>query len=603
VTRPRWLANPGLATRLAIAFVAISGIVIVAFAWLTSRRAQMVLRDELGEKLSSIAELASQDEKVQALPYAMRAGADGGEIVRAARVRLRAMQKGTAIGNLTVFDPKYLVLADARGQYQFRDPNMLLRLDRTELSKVWRGQLAYSPVYEGEDGNLYLSAYAPVRVGGEVRLAVGAEASAKFLQRVWQLRKYYTIAGLVMILLSGLLGWLTARTITRPLRKLRVAAERLERGEYGATADVQAGYEVGELAGAFNRMAKMINVRRELLLENMSNGLIAVDQAGLVTEVNRTAEELLGQRRGALEGRTFRGLLPPELAQALEETLAGDEPLRAEKATITGPAGSRTFQVSTSVLQDPDGTTGGAEVSFLDVTEIEQLTAAFETQRRFAAIGEMAAEVAHQIRNPLAAIQGFAELLRADLDGKGKSREYLDDLLKEVRGTEKIVGSFLQYARPSYLELGDVDLNAMCNRIGRSMRPEFDAAGVAVDVAVAPGIPVIRADARSVTQALTNLVRNALDASKRGGRVVLGAAAADGGVRVTVDDDGSGIPPAIYPRLFTPFVTSKAKGTGLGLSLAKKFVEAHGGTIALASRPQGTRAEIWLPGAPPPEVS
>jgi len=591
----RRFRNPGLATRLAIAFVAISGVVIIAFAWLTSRRAQMVLRDELGEKLSSIAEIASQDEKVQALPYAMRAGAGGGEIVRAARRKLAAMQKGTGIENITVSDQENRVIADARGLYEFHDPGWPLRLDRAELSKVWRGHMAYSPVYEGQDGKLYLSAYAPLRVGGEVKLAVGAEASAKFLQRVWQLRKYYTIAGLLMILLSGVLGGLTAQTITRPLRKLRVAAERLEHGEYAATADVKAGYEVGELARAFNRMAKMINVRRELLLENMSNGLVAVDQAGVVSEVNRAAEELLGLKRDSVEGRPFRGRLPAELAAALEETLAGDEPLRGEKVDVAGP---RTFQVSTSVLRDSDGTAVGAEVSFLDVTEIERLTAAFEAQQRFAAIGQMAAEVAHQIRNPLAAIQGFAELLHSGTDSKGKHKEYLEDLLLEVRATEKIVGSFLQYARPSRLELGVVDPAGLAESVVRSMTPEYDAAGVGLELKVEGRVPVIRADAKSVSQALANLARNALEACAREGGVVVAVAAAAGGVRFTVEDDGEGIPPAIYPKLFTPFVTSKAKGTGLGLSLAKKFVDAHGGTIALAPLKRGVRAEMWLPAVP-----
>ncbi len=592
---------PGLSAQFAIAFVAVTGVGIMAYGWYSARLAENFLRWELGEKLLTFARLASADDKVRALPFATRTGAAGGEIVAAARVRLAAHVKDMGIGNLIVTDRDSRVIADARGRYRFGDRSYLLRLDASELGRVWSGQLAYSQVYEGEDGKLYLSAYAPLMIGSDIRLAVGAEASAEFLQRIRYLRTRLYQIGATVLALAVLFGLLTARTITHPLRQLTVAAQRLERGDYDATASVRAGAEVGELARAFNRMARMINVRRELLLENMSNGVVAVDQHGTVTEVNRAAETMLGVRRDALLGASFRGALPPELSQALDETLAGDEPLKGEKFDIRpGGGDTRVLQVSTSALRDADGSLVGAELSSLDVTELERLTGALESQRRFAMIGEMAAEVAHQIRNPLAAIQGFADLLRSQVNGDHKSREYLEDLLKEVKATEGIVSSFLAFSKPSRLELRPVDAAEVVHGTCRAMRPEFDASDIILSEAVRDRLPMLRADAKSVTQALSNLLRNALEACGRGGRVaVVAEPLADvTGVRIAVEDDGVGLDPAIRPRLFSPFVTTKARGTGLGLSLARKYVEAHGGTVTLEPLARGTRAEIRLPAEP-----
>jgi len=140
-------------------------------------------------------------------------------------------------------------------------------------------------------------------------------------------------------------------------------------------------------------------------------------------------------------------------------------------------------------------------------------------------------------------------------------------------------------------------VSALC----RAFEPEFERAGVRLENASEGAVPVIRADAKSVAQAVANLLRNALEACSAGGRVRVMVSADDGaaeGVTVTVEDDGVGLAVEIRPRLFTPFATTKAQGTGLGLSLARKFVEAHGGTISLTPLPKGTKARIRLPVEP-----
>jgi PAS domain S-box-containing protein len=587
----------GLAARLALASVALTGILLLAYGWMASQLAEDTLKNELGAKLGSVARLAAADEKVRQLPFAI---IREGRVIAAARPRLASIAAGMGIGNLIVVDRDMRVLVDARGRYRFHDPGWQLRLDAAELNRVWKGEVASSPVYLGEDGGLYLSAYAPVTAGGEVKLAVAAEASADFLRNVRKLRARFTGVGLIVLALAAVLGVLMAQTVTMPLRQLHSAVERVGRGDFTAIAEVHAGHEVGDLARAFNRMTQSINVRHEQILESMSDGLVAVDRAGNVAEMNRAAESLLGMKRDAALGRDFRGSLPPELASALEDSLAGNEPLRGEKIPVPGTAGIRILRVSTSPISDADGTSKGAEISFLDVTEMEKLTTAFEAQRRFAAIGEMAAEVAHQIRNPLAAIQGFADLMKTELTGSGKGTEFLEDLLKEVRTTEGIVGNFLLFARPARLVLAPCRIDETVGGVCRAFEPEFERAGVRIGWTAEGTVPVVRADAKLVEQAVANLLRNALEASSRGGsvRVTVSAADTPDQVSVSVEDAGAGLAMDIRNKLFTPFVTTKAQGTGLGLSLAKKFVEAHGGTISLTPLTRGTRAMIRLPVEP-----
>ena len=597
------LRSPGLGVRLAVASVALSGVLLFGYGWLASELAERTLKNELGEKLSSVARLAGADEKVRALAYAIRAGA----VVEAARPHLAQVRAGADVGNIMVVDAKNRVIVDVKGRYKFRDEGWQLRLDRAEIKRVWKGETASSPVYAGEDGGLYLSAYAPLVVDGRVRAVIAAEASAAFLVNVRRLRTRLWAIGGVVLAIAAVLGLMMAQTITRPLRKLREAVERVEHGDFTATARVRARHEVGDLSRAFNRMAQAVNVRHGLILENMSNGLVAVDRQGNVAELNSAGEELLELKRDGVLGRHFQDHLPPELAEAMEDTLNGNEPLKGEKVTVRipdgagGTRGARILQVSTAPIRDADQALRGAELMFLDVTEMERLTAAYEAQQRFAAIGQVAAEVAHQIRNPLAAIQSFADLLRPGIEASGQSREFLEDLIKEVKTTEGIVGSFLQFARPSRLELGPVRAAETVEGVVRSMRPEFEQAGIGLERKVDEPLPEIRADEKAVGQALANLLRNALEACRRGGNVQVRVTASNGaspGVTISIEDDGTGLAPEIVPKLFTPFATTKARGTGLGLSLAKKYVEAHGGAIALSPLPKGTRAEVQLPVEP-----
>jgi signal transduction histidine kinase len=232
------------------------------------------------------------------------------------------------------------------------------------------------------------------------------------------------------------------------------------------------------------------------------------------------------------------------------------------------------------------------------VASLGRIAAVEEARRRqaLAAVGEMAAGLAHEVRNPVGAIRGAAQVLAAERE-PGRAAEMLEVIEEETGRLGRVVGDFLDYARPDSPRREPVDLAGLLRSCLRSA--EAAGLGLRAEVRVAPGTPPVLGDPDQLGRALNNLVRNARE-----------AAGPDGSLRtelrphgrhdvaLRLEDDGPGIPPEVMSRLFQPFHTSKAGGTGLGLALAHRIIEAHGGSIRAEGRPgQGAAFTIILPAA------
>ncbi|HEV3471560.1 MAG TPA: ATP-binding protein [Pyrinomonadaceae bacterium] len=334
----------------------------------------------------------------------------------------------------------------------------------------------------------------------------------------------------------------------------------------------------------------------ERVVASLPSGLLAFDAAGRATVINAPGRALLGLD-GAPEGQDYRGLLggAPELARLVERCLGSGEVFRREEVSARG-AGGRERRLGVTVAPiDPQPGSGarGALCMLTDITEVAELREAVARKKNLESLGEMSAGLAHEFKNALATLHGYAQLLQNPRLDEAARASAAAALLQEVRGLSEMVTSFLNFARPRPLDFGDVALGELLAQCSADLRRTFGERGVALEIA--GEFADVRADERMLRQALLNLLRNAAEAIPEGSaerRVAArGARVRDAGGRewavVEIADTGTGIPKEDLQRIFIPFFTTKSKGHGVGLALAHRVVTDHGGTLSAANAEGG----------------
>jgi signal transduction histidine kinase len=225
------------------------------------------------------------------------------------------------------------------------------------------------------------------------------------------------------------------------------------------------------------------------------------------------------------------------------------------------------------------------------------LREALARAEQLAAVGQMAASVAHQVGTPLNLISGYVQMLQEEASGDPKTARRLETVQEQIAKVTSVVRTLLdQSRRPG--ERAPTELGAVLSRVAEVSRPKLDASGISLTLSVAPGLPQILADARELELAMLNLVTNSLDAMPDGGELTIRAVSRPDGVQIEITDTGSGIPSDLLPRIFQPWVTTKppGRGTGLGLSITHDLIARHGGTISVTSDPgRLTMFTIQLP--------
>ncbi len=360
---------------------------------------------------------------------------------------------------------------------------------------------------------------------------------------------------------------------------------------------VDANSKLKENVGQLDRTTAWLN----LVMESVGSGVVAIDREGVVTTCNRAAEDALA------------GTLPDPIGADWSATFP-DSPLLA---VLTGSPGSsyerqiagrdgrpRVLAAKAAPLQGPDGVLIGAVEVFDDVTEVRRLQESVERADRLKQLGEMAAGVAHEIRNPLNGIEGFASLLQRDLPADDKRQRYATHIVEGVRTLNRTVSALLAFTNPRRIERRPVvpgSLAADCLELVRAGQEVMaDAAPVRLDLVDHGGSGQVEIDGMQVKQVLLNLVQNAVQAvqdSERGdGRVAVTVTRDATQVVFTVDDNGPGVPRDERQRIFTPFYTTKDHGTGLGLAIAHTMVSLHGGSLTVDDAPLGgARFRVSLP--------
>jgi len=265
---------------------------------------------------------------------------------------------------------------------------------------------------------------------------------------------------------------------------------------------------------------------------------------------------------------------------------------------------NRVIGYTLAFVRDDSGQVIGVTMFFKDLTRVEQLEERERLRDRLAAVGEMAAVIAHEVKNPLAGIEVMAGLLRRKMPDAPDAQVVLSDIINEAKMANAIVQEVLDFVRPIRLQ---VERTAVADAVQGAIQLADTKARrgqVAVDVALADGLPQIRADQHQLTQVFTNLLMNAYEAMSGTGHVTITAElvrledGSDGhdAVLVQFTDDGPGIPQDVAEKVFDPFFTTKAQGSGLGLAIVRKIVDAHDGRIDLRTSPgHGTTIRVTLP--------
>jgi signal transduction histidine kinase len=333
-----------------------------------------------------------------------------------------------------------------------------------------------------------------------------------------------------------------------------------------------------------------------MILGSMSSGVVAIDCQGAIRVLNAAAQQVLGCPRGAAAaalGRDCREVLErqPRVARLLLGALERESPISRGELSLEGEGA--TIGLTLGPVRGEQGRVCGAGMIFRDLAPIERQDERARLRDRLAALGEMAAGLAHAIRNPLAGMEVNAGLLRRRLAPDSDERELLDELLSELRAVSRSVTQSLEFVRPATPELARVDPVLLLEEACRTARARVAFAGV-VECAWPAELPVLEADAEQLRSALTDLVVNALQALAGHGRLRLSVrsepAAGSVGppdVVLAIADDGPGVPDALREKVFHPFFTTREEGSGVGLANARKVVLSHGGQLDLTSVPGG----------------
>jgi two-component system sensor histidine kinase HydH len=327
------------------------------------------------------------------------------------------------------------------------------------------------------------------------------------------------------------------------------------------------------------------------VLDGMKSGVVALDREGRISTVNKVAEQLFSLSWDSVINRPYSKYFPDDEIM-LHQVLEKSQPVFGKEISYRTLEGvGKHLLVVASPLVDEKGETGGAVAVIHDLTELKKLER--ETQRldRLREMGDLAAGVAHEIRNPLNAISITAQRLRSEFEPMERHDEYSSftgTIVTEVQRLNQVVDRFLSLARAHRLNLAPGSLSDLTKEVIELLRPQVEERGTSIALK-SEEVPEINLDPAEMKKALINLIVNSIEALSDGGHIQVSLSSEGSPPEVTlrVRDDGPGIPEEIMPNLFKPYFTSKKKGSGLGLAITYRIIQDHGGSIEVSNHPDG----------------
>jgi PAS domain S-box-containing protein len=338
------------------------------------------------------------------------------------------------------------------------------------------------------------------------------------------------------------------------------------------------------------------------IIDQLKEEIVLVDAHGLVLDCNKAVQEAQGLHKADIVGRPLRNFFrvhqggngvadtPP-----LELALASHQAAEATLPHVDAQGLMHYTREYVYPIQDEAGQAKNFLCIRRDITSRTQMEQRLQQSERLASIGEMSTYIAHEIRNPLFAIGGFANQLLRNVSDPA-AREKIEIIIEESKRLDSILKSILTFAKPVEPGSGLADLNRIVRDTMELMGMACESKNIQLVLSLAEDLPLVEADPELLKQCLINLVKNSVEAMPQGGQLAVRTGMAATRVMLEVEDTGQGIVPEIRDKVFSPFFSTKGRGTGLGLAMTKKILDELGGTVDLSSVPgAGTRVVLHLP--------
>jgi two-component system sensor histidine kinase AtoS len=401
------------------------------------------------------------------------------------------------------------------------------------------------------------------------------------------------------------------------------------RGNLSQEIRIRTGDEVQVLASNFDAMIREIIAHREQLekqlleikqlqryteqlLTTMSDGLLTVDMSGRISVINPAAAILLGRTDWETMNRCHisEGLMPyPALDRYVEDAIANPGDRQPREIQLPGENETRSLLVSCSLLKNRKDRPQEIILNLHDITTLKKLEASMRQAERLAALGTLAAGMAHEIRNPLSSIKTFVQLLPKKIEKPGFLAKFQRTVPRELNRINALVEDLLDLARVPKYVFQSTNLKTLLEQVLDATDAQLQAGHIQCRCAIPDDMPAVRADASQLARAFHNLIRNAVQAMPQGGKLHIRASfhrgdpsqaepGTSGVDRVTAvfQDTGPGISAVELENIFKPFFTTKDQGTGLGLAITHKVITEHGGQIEVESATgHGSRFIVHLP--------
>lgn len=594
-------------------------LIFLSGLWISTRYTRSALESELDRRLWTLCSLASRFFTEEVLSNLITDQKDS-RVIESLNHHIEDFLNLSKIEGLSLIDRKMKVLYSSGEGVSVGSEGVPMTLSQRELDQVWTGRPKSSILYEEVAGEFNKTYFYPLRVSdGSIKAAVVLESGADFLKEASVVRYQIEKITLFGILLTCLLCSFFAIQFIRPIEKLvQVMIKARQEGRLEKVHIVRRD-EIGYLADIFNSMVDVLeekdaelkrmyqeekkkaeNIKgySDYLLGGISSGVISLDQEGRVITFNQSATLILEMTDIKL-GLHINDFLGPEhpLTNLFEESMKSRHKIERREIRLTiKDDQEKLIGVSISPFGDSQDNFLGVTAIFSDITRVRDLERKLKVKDKLAMIGQVTANVAHEVRNPLGTLKGYIGLLKRNPPDNNGNGMIVDEIERAVNILDRIMTDFLSFARSPQLMKYLVEPRKLIKEsfvfaLGPAPAPEFK-----VEENYPQEETLIEVDPHELKKAFGNLIKNAHQAMQGKGMLKVSLEKEKLDWRFTFQDTGAGIPEEFLEKIFDPFFTTKDEGTGLGLSITHKIIEAHKGRIEVQSKlGLGTKVMVYIP--------